>query len=404
MTHSFRRRALLPLLFLSPVVADAAPTRPAESLVPVTLATPASLDPVAPTASARAEAARREIRVLLGRYRRVALTGTDLILNGSPLNGSAAFNVRCQNGRVEYGSGSGEASSLEVNAPGGFLQVNGKLYRHRITIFSQGSECAVVNTVDLEKYLAGLINKEMSPSWPLEAMKAQAVASRSYALFQSQANRNSDYDLESTTQDQVYDGAGSETAKSNRAAEETRGIVIAYANTPVKAYYHANCGGMTELPVAVWGSESPAFRPVVCPYHHQKRDKLRWTLTVTPEQIQAALKKVGNILPTNFRRLAMLEAGAPNPNQRLNDVMVSDTSGNSLVVSANAFRNALGNTKVRSTAFKVHEEHGSYRLDGQGFGHGVGMCQVGARAMAEEGKTFRQILRYYYPLTKLSRL
>lgn len=353
-------------------------------------------------------AERKEVRVLLGKFHRASVAGLDLKVNGVVLAGNSAFSLRCglSQGQpfVDYGAGRSPIGRTEIEAPGGFFHLNGKLYRNRITVIAQGSDCAVVNTVDMEKYLAGLINREMSPSWPIEAMKAQAVASRSYAYFQMRVNNGKDYDLESTTQDQVYEGAASETAKSNRAAEETRGITLSFGNDVIKAYYHANCGGMTELPVAVWGTESPAFRPVICPYHHKARDKVRWSLSLTKEQIRSALKKTAGILPSGFRRLASLEAGAPNPNRRLNDVQVSDDSGNNVLVSANFFRNALGNTKVKSTTFQIHRDHGGYRLTGEGYGHGVGMCQVGARGMAEEGKNFRQILSYYYPLAKLKQL
>jgi stage II sporulation protein D len=361
-----------------------------------------------PSPSTLLDPDRREVRVLLGRFRSFSITGSDLLLNGvTRVEGEAVFNLRCtrRNGLAVVSYGSGESSGrLEILAPGGFLHVNGKLYRNRVTVLAKEGECAVVNVVDLEKYLAGLINKEMSPSWPLEAMKAQAVASRSYALFQARANRSREFDLESTTQDQVYDGASSESPKSNRAAEETRGQVITFAEAPLKAYFHANCGGKTELPSAVWGGNSGIFRPVNCPYHRRPRDRLRWSLVLSGEQIDAALRKVGGVLPSTVFRVAKLEAGTPNQNRRLNEVVVSDSHGNSFSVPANVFRNAVGNTRIRSTSFRIQEEAGKYRLSGEGFGHGVGMCQVGARAMAEEGKTYRQILEYYYPLAKLIRL
>lgn len=347
--------------------------------------------------------------MLLGNFRRVTLAGTDLSVNGNTtLAGESVFSVNCgESGGapfIDYGAGRKQTARLEVFSPGGFLQVNGNIYRNRVTLLAKGRECAVVNTVDLEKYLAGLINREMAPGWPIDAMKAQAVASRSYALYQAQANHLRDYDLEGTTQDQVYEGASSETAKSNQAAEQTRGEVISFGGTAIKAYFHANCGGTTEIPVAVWGSKSPAFRTVSCPYHRRPRDRLSWNLVLTKLQLEKALKKVSGILPKGFMQVARLEAGVASTNQRLNDVVVSDARGTNFKIPANAFRNAVGNTKLKSTAFRIHPEGGSYRLIGEGFGHGVGMCQIGARAMAEEGKTYRQILDYYYPLAKLKRL
>jgi stage II sporulation protein D len=345
--------------------------------------------------------------VLLGSFRRVTLSGVDLLVSGNTtLAGESVFSVNCgsSDGQpfIDFGAGKKMVRQLEIASPGGFLQVNGRSYRNRLTIHAKGEECAVVNTVDLEKYLAGLINREMAPSWPVEAMKAQAVASRSYALYQAQIHRDREYDVEGTTQDQVYDGAASETAKSNRAAEDTRGEIISFKGNAIKAYFHANCGGRTELPGAVWGNRSPAFRPVTCPYHRKPRDRLLWSTVLTRVQLEQAVKKVSSNLPNEILRVAKLEAGSKN-NQRLSEVVVSDAKGKSLVIPANAFRNAVGNTKLKSTSFRIHPEGESFRLFGEGFGHGVGMCQIGARAMAEEGKNYRQILSHYYPLAQRTR-
>lgn len=353
----------------------------------------------------------KEVRVRLGTFHRVSLSGVDLTLNdGIRFEGSTIFSLRCGRDRegtsfIEFGAGRKALTKLEIYSPSGFLHLNGKLYRNRITVSAQGENCSVVNTLDLNKYLAGLINKEMLPNWPLEALKAQAVASRSYALHQIQASRDRDFDVESTTQDQVYEGAASETAKSNQAVLATQDLVLSFGgNQPAKAYFHANCGGMTEVPEAVWGNEAGRFRAVHCPYHKKERDRKRWSLSLTRAQIENALRKISGLLPANFRRLAKLEDGAPNASRRLSDVIVSDASGNNFVVPAAQFRSALGNTKVKSTAFRISAHGDRYEISGEGFGHGVGMCQVGARAMAEEGKAYQDILRHYYPTAKIVRL
>jgi stage II sporulation protein D len=356
------------------------------------------------------ETAAKEIRVLIGTYSRATISGFDLLVNGGDrLRGEGHFNVRCGQAKgapfIDYGAGRMQRGRIEISAPGGFLRVNGKLYRSRLSILAKGNSCAVINTLDLEKYLAGLINKEMVPSWPLEALKAQAVASRTYALYQARENRRRDYDLESTTQDQVYDGASSETPRSSRAVAETRNQVLAFGDRPIKAYFHANCGGMTEVPEFVWGGgHQGQFRTVACPYHQREKYRRRWSVQVNRAQLESALRKVAGLIPRGFLRIAHLEAGAPNASQRLSDVLISDASGNNLIISANTFRNAVGNTKVKSTAFTIRKAADGYRIEGEGAGHGVGMCQVGARGMADEGKGYRQILRYYYPLAKIRTL
>ncbi len=353
--------------------------------------------------------ANPSIRVLLGSFSKGSISGLDLIINArEQVDGESIFSFRCQpNGRGEariYSLREKDLTRLDVFSPGGFLRFEGKTYRNQISVITKGKQCLVVNTLDFEKYLAGLINKEMSPSWPLDALKAQAVASRTYALFQMEANRQQVFDLESTTADQVYAGASSETPKSNQATLETQGQILAFAGTPIKAYFHANCGGKTEAPEFVWGQKNPAFRSVYCPYHREKKDKIRWEMKLSKTQIFHALQKIGGILPKGFVQVAQVEAGAPNGNQRLSDVMISDSKGNSLVIPANAFRNAIGNTKFRSTSFQLARQGTEYHFSGEGFGHGVGMCQVGARAMAAEGKSYREILSHYYPLAQISNL
>jgi stage II sporulation protein D len=363
--------------------------------------------PVTPRTQIQFSTSQQLIRILLGTFPRFRLSGTDLLVGGTQtLSGESFLSLHCgqnKNGQgfVDYGGSRITAEKLEVASASGFFKLNSKLYRDRLTILPRASGCAVVNTLGIEKYLAGLINREMSPSWPIEALKAQSVASRSYAIYQMHQSKVREYDLESTTQDQVYDGAESETPRSNEAVESTRGMVLTFSDNPIKAYFHANCGGITEVPEFVWGGEIAGFRPVVCPYHKTKRDQKRWSLSLTKPQIEHALRKIAGLLPRGFVRLAHLEAGAPNSSGRLSDVMLSDISGNSALVSANVFRNAMGNTRVKSTAFHIVEDAHGVELDGEGYGHGVGMCQVGARAMAEEGKRYQDILAYYYPLAKI---
>lgn len=350
------------------------------------------------------------VRVLLGTHARFSVSGDDLLVSsGGRLKGSSAFNLRCGSessgaAYVEFGAGRRALGQLDIASPSGTLRVNDRQYRGRVSVISKGTHCLVVNSLGLERYVAAVIGKEMSPSWPLEALKAQAVASRSYALYQMRKNRSRDYDLESSTQDQVYEGASGETTRTLQAAEATRATTLAYRNETLKAYFHANCGGKTEVPSFVWGGEGKAFRTVACPYHERQRDRQRWQVMLTAQQIEGALKKIAGVLPQGFRRLASLAAGAPNPSQRLSDLEVADAQGHSLLVSANAFRNAIGNTKLKSTAFQVRQGPSGYIFEGEGHGHGVGLCQVGARAMAEEGRSYMQILRFYYPLAQILRV
>lgn len=354
---------------------------------------------------------QKQVRVLLGQSARFTVQGEDLVLNGSiKLAGMSVFSLKCGKesasgaGYVEFGGGRRALGTLEISGGRGAISLGERAFRGKLLVHARAGQCLVVNVLDLDRYIAGVIGREMSPGWPLEALKAQAVASRSYAYHQMEAGRGRDFDLESTTQDQVYEGTKGESASTVLAAEATKGEVLEFGKETLKAYFHANCGGATEVPGFVWGGEVKAFRSVICPYHRRPRDRSRWSIRVSVAQLESALKKVAGLLPSGFRHLASLEAGALNVSRRLADIALQDTRGNSVLVSANTFRNALGNTRVKSTSFRIEKGAKGYTLSGEGHGHGVGMCQVGARAMAEEGRSYSQILRFYYPLAKISSL
>ena len=347
----------------------------------------------------------RDVRVLLGHFNELEISGTDLVLNNTmSIESSSVFSIHCNQAGISYGLNSKPEQRLQISSRGNFVNIQDKAYRGDIFIYIDHGNCAVVNKLNLEKYIAGLINKEMLASWPMEALRAQAVASRTYALHQMQYSSARNFDLESTTQDQVYDGASSETPKSNRAAESTQGMVLAWKHEPIKAFFHADCGGKTENPEAVWGEKYGYIRPVVCPYHRTSASQKHWIFHSSLYQLDHALHKVAGLLPRGFARLAHLESGPNNENARMNDLIISDSQGNTAVISANAFRNAVGNTHIKSTAFDLHANDNGVEFDGHGYGHGVGMCQIGAKAMADLGKSYREILHFYYPLAKLERL
>ena len=347
-----------------------------------------------------------DIRVNLGKFSNPEIHGTDLYADEMPTN-SSELRMGCSeapNGEqiILAGNGKKFTSPTTIESHGGFIFLNNKSYRGQITIYAEKEDCIAINTVDTEKYVAGLINKEMLPSWPLEALKAQAVASRTYALYQKEQNKNKIYDVENSTQDQVYDGADSETPKSNMAATSTQKTILSWRGKPIKAFYHANCGGQTESPEAVWGYNYGYFKPVICPFHSKPQDQNKWSLNISVDVLDRTLRKISGILPRNFSRVAAVEAGSLDGSHRRNSVVVSDVSGNSTKISSNTFRNLVGNTKIKSTDFDIKKNGAGLFFTGVGNGHGVGMCQVGVKVMALQGKKFRDILKYYYPLAKLS--
>lgn len=349
-----------------------------------------------------------DIRVNLGKFSHPVLRGTDLYAEEQSVN-NRELKIGCSEANnsspvIQSGDGKIFSSPAIFESHTGFIFLNNKSYRGKIIIYAEKEECIVVNSVDTEKYIAGLINKEMLSSWPLEALKAQAVASRTYAFYQKEQNKNKIYDVENSTQDQVYDGADSETPKSNTAAESTRGTILSWRGRPIKAFYHANCGGQTESPEAVWGYNYGYFKPVICPFHQKPENQNRWSLNIRMDVLERTLKKISGVLPRNFSRVAAVEAGALDGSHRRDSVVISDISGNTTKIPANTFRNLVGNTKIKSTDFNIHKNGSGLFFSGNGNGHGVGMCQVGVKVMATQGKKFNAILKYYYPLAKLTKL
>lgn len=142
----------------------------------------------------------------------------------------------------------------------GYVSTKGKWYRGKLMIKNVNGKLTVVNDVDLESYIKGVVPSEMPPSWEFEALKAQAIAARSFALANLGKQAKNGYDLKDNTEDQAYGGASSETNITNKAVEETHGLVLTYDMKIISAYYSASAGGMTTT--SVWGGNAPYLRSV----------------------------------------------------------------------------------------------------------------------------------------------
>lgn len=256
----------------------------------------------------------------------------------------------------------------------------------------------LVNRVDLERYLVGLINHEISSGWPPESVKAQAVVARTYALYRKEQSKYIDYDLESSTLDQVYSGTNLEDSRSLAAVAGTRDQVLSYEGEVIATFYHACCGGHTELPQHVWGGNYNGLSAVACEYCSASPAYF-WKREVNARDLARTLTKNG----FDLQNVKRLQALASTPFGRVLTLEVSDGS-RSYRLTGNQFRKALGYQSLMSTYFHIETPApGLVQFVGGGNGHGVGMCQWGARGMAEEGFTYTQILKHYYPDASLGR-
>ena len=311
---------------------------------------------------------------------------------------------------------------------GGFAQVNGKPYRGTLELRADGrGGLDVVNQVGIEQYLWGVVKAEMSATAPAAAQRAQAVAARTFAM------RNKD-SLKAGEQSQVYGGVAMEDPRCVRAVNDTRGVVATFDGRLIEAQYHAACGGHTENNEDVWETSEPV------PYERATRcwgcenfPMTSWSVELDYATIRKKLMdfqwEVGDISRIEFNKTAT---------GRVKEVMVHSTTGMAripgnnfrLIIDRRAIKSLMlesgGPVEVASAAedednapvatgddrairgiisqYMMTDSSGHVlKLSGRGSGHGVGMCQWGARQLAIAGKTYQEILRYYYSGIELRR-
>jgi stage II sporulation protein D len=264
-----------------------------------------------------------------------------------------------------------------------------------------GGTVTAVNVLPLEEYLFGVVPGEMPAGWEKEALKAQAIAARTYALHNLGKESKKGYDLCGTTHCQMYEGAAVETAATNDAVARTAGEYLSYQGKPIQAYFHANSGGYTDNSGDLWSENLPYIRAVAD--FDQAAPRHVWYLTYSESQLGAALDKIG----VSVGRVTDLAPADKTPIGRVKTMRVKGTGG-SATFEASKLRFAIG---LHSTFFNVGKVTGAqlgmpgngtyFQFAGRGWGHGLGMSQWGARGMADRGFNYRQILNHFYPGSQL---
>jgi len=326
----------------------------------------------------------------------VRLDGTGILLTdgrGMPLKVDMPLEVkRTRDGLSVNGrSVDGVVASAPVR-----VTVNGKGYRALVEVSAADKGLLVVNELPLEEYLIGLINCEISSAWPMEAVKAQAVIARSYAVYQMQARRGAPYQLESSVMDQVYEGSDVEDSRAARGVQETAGEVLTFDGRTIQAFYHSNCAGHTESSKNVWGTQVSYLQGVPCRYCEEE-NPIKWELNLPLKKVETQLRAAGG----QVSGIRDVKVRGRNESGRVQEVVVESARGRATVPGV-AFRKALGYGVVKSTNFELRVSGDDLLVSGSGSGHGVGLCQWGAKGRANEGFDYREILSYYYPGVKLS--
>ena len=332
------------------------------------------------------------IRVLLKETFREAL------IEGSSLG--PAVRVQIGKGSIQLINGrkrhSGSGFRLESGGDGG-VQLDGKPYRGTLEIFINPlGKPVIVNEVDLENYLKGVVANELDPgTFPLiEAMRAQATAARTYALSSRGQYASRGFDLYTDQRSQVYRGVSSERPLSSRAVDETRGIVAVYQGKPILAFYSSTCGGKTE-------DYQFVFRQVVIPYlrggvscQEAPNRYSFWEKRIPISRIQERLDRHAGV--GKLRKLVPLKRGRSG--RIVEMLFVGDRGKKTLKGGRVRFALGLPSSWILDLV-PSHDPSGNIKelhVRGRGYGHGVGLCQMGSVELDRRGLTFEQILKSYY--------
>jgi stage II sporulation protein D len=296
----------------------------------------------------------------------ISLTGGKITANGLALDGSPEFYSK------------------------GFIEINNKKYRGTFIAGQKDGFLYMINRVSLDEYLYGVLPSEVSPSWPKEILKAQAVAARSFALYGRMNSKTDLYDLDSDVSSQVYKGLSVENANTNRAIDDTENEVLSKDGKIIQAFFHSNSGGKTASSEEVWGGKFDYLRPEDDPYcvsgQHYK-----WKLVISRDKLTALLAK--NKLKTgelyDIKVLERTESG------RVKTMKIYGSDGTA-EIKGKDFRAYAGNDALKSTNFSVEFNGGEFTFNGLGWGHGVGLSQEGGKGMADEGRSYKDILNHFY--------
>ena len=277
------------------------------------------------------------------------------------------------------------------------LYVGDSRFRGDVSVFKTPAGLSAVNRLDIEKYLYGVLHHEVAPWWPMEALKAQAVAARTYAFYQAQANKAALYDLKSSTSSQVYGGSTTERYRTRKAVDRTAGQVLTYEGKVFPAYFHATCAGITAGAQELWKINLPPIAGGVSCGYCRISPHFYWQARVPLSEIEADLAKYGK--PAG--RVLRVEPVTLTPSGRVGSLKITGTQGEA-VIAAKDFRVWVGGDLIKSTDFKVDVKEDAAEFHGKGWGHGVGLCQWGTLGQALLGRSYKNILSFYYPASALS--
>jgi stage II sporulation protein D len=270
----------------------------------------------------------------------------------------------------------------------GDLLVLGSHYSGNIEVWRGDEGLYLINELPLEDYVKEVVVAEVSSNWEMEALKTQAVLSRTYAIYQKKMNGNSLYHLTSSVLHQAYKGNGSD-ARVSYAVDETEGEILTFGGNLIEPFYHSTCGGKTEDSRDVFGKSYPYLRSVES--NCESSPYWVWEKRIPLTEIEKAL---------NISGIKEVTAKSYTSTKRIRELTIVHDSGTASI-KATDLRKSLGWSRLPSTNFTLKRDEDSLIFEGKGYGHGVGLCQWSALQMAREGKNYKEILSFFYPGTTI---
>jgi len=341
-----------------------------------------------------------KVKILESKVVRVGATGSYRIkgkFKNYSLNSSSIL-LRATSKGIKFNSGILGEKVWIIPQKDFFCIANGRRYKGRMLIFQKSGDLQVINELSLEDYLYGVIKWEINPNWPFASVAAQAIVARTYAFRKISDSSNKDYHLTNDVKDQMYGGVESEDPLARIAVDLTKGEILTFQGKPIQAYYHACCGGYTASSFDVWGKDIPYLQAIpdkFCkesPYSH-------WIFKIKRQELKNILEKKGLISgKINQIKIVDWDKGG-----RVGKLLIDSSKGKTYLMGTE-FRSLIGPNKLRSTLFNVEKRGNYFIFTGKGWGHGVGMCQWGAKAMAEKGYGVSEILKFYYPGTEIEKV
>jgi stage II sporulation protein D len=281
--------------------------------------------------------------------------------------------------------------NVSIFANNGYVKLSNSTYSGKIILIPKDdNRFSILEEIGIEEYLPGVIEGEMPIMWNDDALQAQVVAVRTYAIYKRKIKGNALYHINKL--DLAYKGSYMNQTKAKEVVDKTRGTVMVYDWKLFPGYFHSTCGGHTEDINLVFNLKSiPPLSGVDCGYCNNSK-YYNWKKKLGRNVIQKRL----NAAKSKIKRIRNITTEQIGPGGHCSTIKI-DHAGGTKRVNANDFRLIIGPNNLRSTSFSIKKSGSSFIFDGSGWGHGVGLCQYGTQSMAKLGFRWFDILRYYYP-------